>query len=115
MSLGFILEAAKNVTTAAVPATAAQPAANSTSLAGIVPAVSNYAAQFAANVAMVTVAMDNAALEIGKAAVIFLIISGVIIWFTRVNRRFGKELVGGGVFIGLFIQFGVPFLMSLHF
>jgi hypothetical protein len=59
--------------------------------------------------------MDNAAVDVGKAAVVFLIIAGVVLWFTRVNKHVGKELVEGGIFIGLFIEFVVPFLMSIHY
>ena len=63
----------------------------------------------------VTLTMDNAAIDIGKAAVIFLVISGVLLWFSRVNKHLGKELLEGGILIGLFIEFGVPVLMSIHY
>jgi hypothetical protein len=119
MNVGLILEAAANSTRNAVPAAPAQLApaspANSTALAGVIPAIQGFANGFATNLSVVTLTMDNAAVDIGKAAVVFLIIAGVILWFTRVNKRLGKELVEGGVFIGIFIEFVVPFLMSIHY
>jgi hypothetical protein len=64
---------------------------------------------------VVTLTMDNAAIDIGKAAVVFLVIAGVLLWFSRVNKHPGEELVEGGVIIGLFIEFAVPELMSIQY
>jgi hypothetical protein len=119
MSVALILQAATNSTTTAVAAAPAQlaaaPASNSTSLGGIVPAIQGFATGFATDMTAVTLTMDNAALDIGKAAVIFLVIAGVLLWFSHVNKHLGKELVEGGVIIGLFIEFAVPVLMNIHF
>jgi hypothetical protein len=118
----LIFEAAANATTTAVTTTPAgldpassAAAANATALSGVVPAIQNFASGFATNMSVVTLTMDNAAIDIGKAAVVFLIIVGVLLWFSRVNKRLGKELVEGGVIIGLFIEFAVPVLMSIHY
>jgi len=120
MSVALILQAVANATSTAVAEAPAQlapaaPAANSTTLAGVVPAIQSFANGFAANMSVVTLTLDNATVDIGKAAVVFLIIAGVMLWFTRVNKHLGKELLEGGIFIGLFIEFGVPFLMSIHY
>lgn len=119
MSLALVLQAAANATrTIANPANLASqsPAlANSTSLQGIVPAIQNFATNFAANVTAVTVTMDNAAIDIAKVAVVFLVIAGVLLWFTHLNKHLGKELVSGGIIIGLFVEFVVPFLLSIRF
>jgi hypothetical protein len=120
MSAVLILAAANATTTAAAgPAQLASSspaaAANSTALAGIVPWIQNFASGFAANASVVTLSLDNATIDIGKAAVVFLVIAGVLLWFSRANRRLGKELVQGGIFIGIFIEFVVPFLMSIHY
>ncbi len=121
MSLALFLEAVANATTtaiASVPANLASPSpalANSTAVSGIIPAIQNFASGFATNMSAVTLTFDNAAIDIGKAAVVFLVISGVLLWFSRVNKHLGKELVEGGVIIGLFIEFAVPILMSIHY
>src|ERR1700730_10797035 len=108
--MSAIIEAA-SVTTTAMAAGQASPMSNSTSLSGIIPAIQGFAASFSANVGVVMVSLDNAAIDIGTAAVVFLIIAGVILWFTRVNKHLGKELVEGGILIALFIRFAVPYLM----
>jgi hypothetical protein len=118
MPVSLILAAAvANANAAPLPLASASPAvaANSTSVSGIVPAIQGFVSGFATNASAVTLSMDNAAIDLGKAAVVFLVIAGVLLWFTRVNKHLGKDLVEGGIFIGLFIEFVVPFLMSIHY
>lgn len=100
--------------TIALPLDPQIPLSNSTATSGLVPSLQGWVTNFAANAAAVTATMDNAAIDVGKAAVVFLIIAGVVLWFTRVNKHLGKELLEGGLVIGMFIQFVVPFLMTIH-
>jgi len=105
VSIPRLLEAVANATSTAVagaPAQLAPAAGNST---GIIPAIQNFATGFATDMGAVTLSMDNAAVDIGKAAVVFLVIVGVLLWFTRVNKRLGKELLEGGIIVGLFVIF----------
>jgi hypothetical protein len=113
----MILQAASNatITPVAPPELAPASPANSTAASGVVPAIQGFANAFATNMSAVTLTLDNAAIDIGKAAVIFLVIAGVLLWFSRVNKHLGKELLEGGIIIGLFIEFGVPVLMSIHY
>jgi hypothetical protein len=69
----------------------------------------------ATNMSAVTLTMDNAAVDIGKAAVAFLVIAQVLLWFTRVNKDLGKSSWGGGIIVGVFIEFAVPVLMSMQY
>src|SRR5260370_1928369 len=112
MSIELILEAAANATTTTVTSAAAKlapaPSANSTAISGLVPAIQNFASGFATNMSAVTLTMDNAAVDIGKAPVIFLVIARVILWFTRVNKHLGKDLVSARILIRLFIHFRLP-------
>jgi 2-keto-4-pentenoate hydratase len=77
--------------------------------------IQSFANGFATNMSTVTLTIDNAAVDIGKAAVVFLVVAGALLWFTRVNKHLGKELLEGGIIIGLFIEFAVPMLMSIHY
>jgi hypothetical protein len=118
MPVALILDVAANATANPPQLASAAPAAaagNSTALAGVVPWIQNFATGFATNMSVVTLTMDNAAIDIAKAAVVFLIIAGVLLWFSRVNKRLGKDLLSGGIIIGLFIEFAVPVLMSIHY
>jgi len=101
-------------TVATVAEVAAQaPAANSTSLSGLVPAITGFANSFAVNMSAVMLSLDSAVIDVGKAAVVFLVIAGIVLWFTRINKRLGKELLVGGVLMAFFVTYVVPFLMSI--
>ena len=63
---------------------------------------------------MVLFTFTNAALQIGQAAVVFLIIVGTLLYFSRLNKRLGRDLLEGGILIAIFIAYGVPYLMSIH-
>jgi len=122
MPLELILAAVAKAATTATNSTAAAQAAlspaipgNSTSAQALVPALQGWVTSFAINATAVTTTMDNAALDIGKAAVVFLVLAGVILWFSHVEKHLGKELVKGGIVIGLFIEFLVPLLLTIHF
>jgi len=99
----------------AVLQVAANSTTTSTTIVNFVTSIQGFAGDFATNAQSVILSFDNAAVSVGKAAVVFLIISGVLLWFTRLNRHLGKALVEGGIFIGLFVAFVVPFLMSIHY
>ena len=58
----------------------------------------------------VLVSLENFAVVLGKDAVVFLIIFGVLLHFSRLGTLLGKRLIEGGVVIGLFILFVVPYL-----
>lgn len=87
-------------------------AANQT-LPSNVSSIQGFANTFAAGTASLIATLDGAAVDIGRAAFIFLIIAGVLLWFSRVNKHLGKELVEGGVIIALFIEFVVPILPTI--
>jgi hypothetical protein len=87
---------------------------NSTQLAQVVPAIQQYANGVSCNVTVVLFTFTNAALQIGQAAIVFLIIAGTLLYFSRLNKRLGKELLEGGILIAIFIAYGVPYLMSVH-
>jgi hypothetical protein len=89
-------------------------AASSASTSDIASVIQQFASQFANVGSAMLGSVDNAAVQIAKSAVVALIVLGVILYFTHVSKRLGKEFVEGGIILGFFTVFGVPFLMSLH-
>jgi len=69
---------------------------NSTQLAQFVPAVQQYANSVSCNVTVVLLTVTDTVLQIGEAAVVFLIIAGTLLYLSRLNKRLGKELLEGG-------------------
>ena len=56
------------------------------------------------------VSLENFAVAFGKEAVVFLVIVGVLLHYSRLNPHLGKKLLEGGIIIGVFIAFVVPYL-----
>ncbi len=66
----------------------------------------------ASNINLAMASVDNSLILIAKSAFVFLIILGVLLYYSRVGKRLGKELLEGGIIIGLFLAFGVPYLQT---
>lgn len=96
-------EAAANAT-----ATSLQPVAGSGF--NLLSYVQGWETNIAAGMNALLVSLENFVVTLGRQAVIFLIIIGVLLYFTRVSPLLGKRLLEGGIVIGLFIAFVVPYL-----
>jgi hypothetical protein len=58
----------------------------------------------------VLVSLENFAISVGKDAIVFMLIIGVLLFYSRLNTLLGKRLIEGGVIIGIFMLFVVPYL-----
>lgn len=96
---------------AAANSTASSSAGNSTSIA---PSFVGWINGFVAELQALIAELNAAALDIGRAAFSFLIIAGALLWFSRANRHVGKDLLAGGIFIAVFIEFVAPWLSTFH-
>lgn len=70
---------------------------------------------FAANMNVVIMTMDNAAIDVGK----WRSYSSSLQWSSFGSQEststWGKGLLDGGILIGLFIEFVLPVLISVHY
>jgi len=69
---------------------------------------------FAVNANAILFSVETFAVQVGKDAVVFLIILGVLLYFTRLSRRLGREFMEGGAVIAVFIWFGLPYLVAAY-
>jgi hypothetical protein len=60
------------------------------------------------------VSSENFAIALGREAVVFLVILGVLLYFSRLNTHLGKRLLEGGVIIGVFVAWLAPYLMVAY-
>ncbi len=72
--------------------------------------VQGFETTVAANVNALMVSSENFAVTLGKDAVIFLVIIGVLLYFSTLSRHMGKRFVEGGIVIGVFVAYVVPYL-----
>ena len=56
--------------------------------------------QFTAEASQVLLTVDNTVIEITRIAYITILLIGVLLYFTRLNRRMGRELIIGGIVLG---------------
>jgi len=78
----------------------------------IVGFIQQYGGYLASGVNAALSSADNTIILIAKSAFVFLIILGVLLYYSRLGKRLGKELLEGGVVIGIFLFFGVPYLQN---
>jgi hypothetical protein len=70
------------------------------------------ASQFSAGANQVLVAIDGTVIDITRVAYITVLIIGVFLYFTRLNRRLGRELIAGGIILAVLSQYVFPVLFA---
>jgi len=93
---------------AAANATSLQPAGGSGFQ--LLSSVQGAETTFASTLNLVLISLENFAIAVGKDAVVFLVIVGVLLHFSRLGTHLGKKLIEGGVVIGVFLLFVAPYL-----
>src|ERR1700757_4192918 len=74
----------------------------------LVSSIQGLETTLAANVNALMVSSENLAITLGKEAVVFLVVIGVLLYFSSISRRTGKRFVEGGIVIGIFVAYIVP-------
>ncbi|MDA4113484.1 MAG: hypothetical protein OK474_05515 [Thaumarchaeota archaeon] len=70
------------------------------------------ASQFSAGATQVLVAIDGTVIDITRVAYITVLIIGVFLYFTRLNRHLGRELIAGGIILAILSQYVFPVLLA---
>jgi hypothetical protein len=71
------------------------------------------AAQFSTQASNVLLTIDGTVLTIMKIAYVTLLLLGVLLYFTRISKRTGKEFIVGGVVLGILSQYVIPAIPGL--
>ena len=62
-----------------------------------VSAIQQFASQFATGTATVLSSINSAVIDIARVAYVTCLLVGVLLYFTHLGRRLGKDLIVGGV------------------
>lgn len=90
-------------------------AGNSTATAGgFLTSAQSFISEATSTLSALATLLDNAALTIAELFVVFMLVTGLLLYFSRLNRRLGRELAEGGIIIAIIAKFIAPWLMSLH-
>lgn len=92
---------------AGVNSTALQPAASGIQVLSYLQGVES---TVTVTINAVLVSLENFAISVGKDAIVFMLVIGVLLFYTRLNTLLGKRLIEGGVIIGLFFLFVLPYI-----
>ena len=80
---------------------------------GTVAQIQQFASQFTAAVAVLLSAVDSTVVDLSRIAYVSLLMIGLLLYFSHVERRLGKDLIKGGVALAVISEFVFPFLMKL--
>jgi hypothetical protein len=70
--------------------------------------VQQLAQQFVAVMGTVLTTINSAVIEISRLAYISVLLVGLLLYSTRVDRRLGKDLIKGGVILAVLSEFVFP-------
>jgi hypothetical protein len=71
------------------------------------------ASQFTTSANQLLVAVDGAVIDVTRAAYITVLLLGVFLYFTRLHRRLGRELITGGVVLAILSEFVFPLVSRI--
>ena len=80
----------------------------------ILPYIQYYEAELSTNIDALFVSLDKFFLNLTESAIVFLIILGMLMYFTRLNERTGKKFLEGGILLAVFLAFVAPYLASAY-
>ena len=80
---------------------------------GAVNLIQQFAQQFASTMTVVLGTVDTTVMDLTRIAYVSLLMLGLLLYFTHVERRLGKDLIKGGVALAVILEFVFPFLSRL--
>jgi len=71
-------------------------------------AIQQFASQFATGTAAVLTSVNTAVVDIARVAYVTCLLVGVLLYFTHLGRRLGKDLIMGGVLLVVITEYVIP-------
>jgi hypothetical protein len=71
-------------------------------------AIQQFASQFSTATAAVLTSVNTAVLDIARVAYVTCLLVGVLLYFTHIGRRLGKDLIVGGVLLVVMTEYVIP-------
>jgi hypothetical protein len=75
--------------------------------------VQNLAQQFTSIMSVVLSTVDTTVLAITRLAYISVLLIGLLLYFTHVEKRLGKDLIKGGVILAILSEFVFPAISKI--
>lgn len=75
--------------------------------------IQGFAQQFTSAVSLLLSTVDSTVIDLSRVAYVTLLMLGLLLYFTHLEKRLGKDLIKGGVALALISEFVFPFLTKL--
>jgi len=75
--------------------------------------IQQLAQQFSSTVTVILATVDATVVDLSRVAYVSLLMIGLLLYFTHVERRLGKDLIKGGVALALLSEFVFPMIAKL--
>jgi len=75
--------------------------------------IQQFAQQFTSAVTILLATLDSTVIDVSRVAYVSLVMVGLLLYYTHVERRLGKDLIKGGVALALLSEFVFPVLTRL--
>ncbi len=79
----------------------------------LAPAAQGFTGQLVAEVTSILAMVNAAVVDIVRVAYVTCLLLGVLLYFTHVARRLGKDLIVGGILLIVITEFLLPAVASL--
>jgi len=80
---------------------------------GVENAIQQFAQQFTSAVTVLLATIDSTVIDLSRVAYVTLLMVGLLLYYTHLERRLGKDLIKGGVALAIVSEFVFPFLTKL--
>jgi len=75
--------------------------------------IQQLAQQFSSTVTVLLTTVDSTVVDLSRVAYVSLLMIGLLLYYTHVERRLGKDLIKGGVALAVISEFVFPMLSKL--
>ncbi len=83
------------------------------SLPGADNVIQQFAQQFTSAVSALLATVDSTVIDVSRVAYASLLMVGLLLYYTHVERRLGKDLIKGGVALAIISEFVFPVLAKI--
>jgi hypothetical protein len=75
--------------------------------------IQQFAQQFSSTATFLLTTIDATVMDVTRVAYVTLLMLGVLLYFTHVATRLGKDMIKGGVALAIIVEFVFPWLSKL--
>ena len=75
--------------------------------------IQQLAQQFTSALTLLLATVDSTVIDVSRIAYASLLMVGLLLYYTHVEKRLGKDLIKGGVALAVISEFVFPFLARL--